>query len=84
MYGNVYLLGYPLRVHTYIHIRCDKCGGLLRPHVVWFGEALESEVLQKTDQALAKCDLCLLVSGTAKTAYICCVVEFCGYFYKQE
>ena len=43
-------------------IRCSKCGGMLRPHVVWFGEALDSEVLLKTDQALAKCDLCLLVS----------------------
>ena len=47
-----------------MYIRCDKCGGLLRPHVVWFGEALETEVLQKTDEVLAKCDLCLLVSGT--------------------
>lgn len=48
--------------------KCEKCGGLLRPHVVWFGEALESEVLQKTNQALAKCDLCLLV-GTSSVVY---------------
>ena len=47
-------------------IRCNKCGGLLRPHVVWFGEALDTKVLQKTDEVLEKCDLCLLVSGTAK------------------
>ena len=37
---------------------------MLRPHVVWFGEALDSEVLLKTDQVLAACDLCLLVSET--------------------
>ena len=43
-------------------IRCNKCSGMLRPNVVWFGESLDSEVLLKTDQALAKCDLCLLVS----------------------
>lgn len=29
--------------------RCQTngCGGLLRPHVVWFGEGLESSVLKK-------------------------------------
>ena len=44
--------------------RCKraKCGGLLRPHVVWFGESLDQHVLNETEQALAKCDLCLVVS----------------------
>jgi hypothetical protein len=32
--------------------------------VVWFGEALENEVLEKTDEVLRKCDVCLLVSHT--------------------
>ena len=44
--------------------RCakDGCGSLIRPHVVWFGESLFPEVLQKTNEELTKCDLCLLVS----------------------
>lgn len=44
--------------------RCAKsgCGALIRPHVVWFGESLFREVLERVDEELSKCDLCLLVS----------------------
>lgn len=50
-------------------VKNDKeCGGLLRPHVVWFNESLDSEVLEKATQALAQCDLCLVV-GTSSVVY---------------
>ncbi len=42
--------------------RCVQCQGLLRPDVIWFGEALKDEVMQRTKKELEKCDLCLLVS----------------------
>jgi NAD-dependent SIR2 family protein deacetylase len=32
--------------------RCRECGGLLRPHVVWFGEGLEGEVMRQANEAL--------------------------------
>ena len=50
--------------------RCRKtgCGGLLRPHVVWFGEGLNSRVLQETEEHLELCDLCLVV-GTSSVVY---------------
>ncbi|XP_064640724.1 NAD-dependent protein deacylase-like [Lineus longissimus] len=50
--------------------RCkkDACNGLLRPHVVWFGEGLDHEVLEKTDEELSKCDLCLVI-GTSSVVY---------------
>ena len=38
------------------------CGGLLRPHVVWFGENLDPAILEEVDKELALCDLCLVVS----------------------
>jgi NAD-dependent SIR2 family protein deacetylase len=43
--------------------RCTKegCGGLLRPHVVWFGESLDPDVMNGADQELDQCDLCLVV-----------------------
>ena len=43
--------------------RCqvDGCDGLLRPHVVWFGESLDQTVLQAASQELDECDLCLVV-----------------------
>ena len=46
-----------------MHCRCDQpnCGALVRPHVVWFGESLDSNVLSATHGALDKCDMCLLV-----------------------
>ena len=49
--------------------RCQKCNGLLRPHVVWFGECLERDVVNRTDDALQGCDL-LLVVGTSAVVYV--------------
>jgi len=48
--------------------KLDNCGGLLRPHVVWFGEGLEEEVLDKAYTELENCDLCLVV-GTSSVVY---------------
>ncbi|GFO46746.1 NAD-dependent protein deacylase sirtuin-5, mitochondrial [Plakobranchus ocellatus] len=50
--------------------RCKKadCKGLLRPHVVWFGEGLDREVLRQTSEELDNCDLCLVV-GTSSVVY---------------
>lgn len=44
------------------------CGGLLRPHVVWFGESLDPLVLQQAENALDSCDLCLVI-GTSSVVY---------------
>jgi len=48
--------------------RCTSCGGLLRPHVVWFGEGLEEQVLASAYSHLESCDLCLVV-GTSSIVY---------------
>lgn len=47
--------------------RCPHCGGLLRPGVVWFGEAIDPEVFERSLAAL-DCDVCLLV-GTSSIVY---------------
>jgi len=44
---------------------CDDCGKLLRPHVVWFGENLESAVLDAADQAIEECDLFVVIGTSA-------------------
>lgn len=41
--------------------RCSKCTGLLRPHVVWFGEPLDPNVIEQAQKELDSCDLCLVV-----------------------
>jgi NAD-dependent deacetylase len=48
--------------------RCEACGGLLRPSVVWFGEMLPSEAFQKAERAARDCDLCVLI-GTSGVVY---------------
>lgn len=48
--------------------RCVRCGGLLRPDVVWFGEMLDSRVLSVADAAAAGADVCLVV-GTSALVY---------------
>uniref|UniRef100_G3SAM9 NAD-dependent protein deacylase sirtuin-5, mitochondrial n=1 Tax=Gorilla gorilla gorilla TaxID=9595 RepID=G3SAM9_GORGO len=53
-----------------LEIHCEEagCGGLLRPHVVWFGENLDPAILEEVDRELAHCDLCLVV-GTSSVVY---------------
>ena len=48
--------------------RCPRCGGLLRPAVIWFGENLDSDVINKAYDELEKCDICLVI-GTSSVVY---------------
>ncbi|MBI5178005.1 MAG: NAD-dependent deacylase [Nitrospinae bacterium] len=43
--------------------RC-RCGALLRPHIVWFGESLEEDVLEKAVNSCKRCEV-LIVAGTS-------------------
>ncbi len=56
------------RVPIPILPKCDACGGLLRPGVVWFGEGIDPEVLRTSAEVAADCDLFLVV-GTAGAVY---------------
>jgi NAD-dependent deacetylase len=47
--------------------RCE-CGAILRPGVVWFGEALPPDVWQQAERAAAAADL-FLVIGTSAVVY---------------
>lgn len=47
--------------------RCE-CGALLRPHVVWFGEALDAEVLEQAFEAARACQVLLVVGTSARVA----------------
>lgn len=47
---------------------CQSCGALLRPHIVWFGESLAEEDLEKSAAALQSSDVCLIV-GTSGLVY---------------
>lgn len=41
-----------------------RCGALLRPHVVWFGELLPVEEYRQSEELISRCDL-LFVVGTS-------------------
>ena len=47
---------------------CEKCSGLLKPNTIFFGEPLESEVIQAADEMISKCDL-LIVLGSSLVVY---------------
>ncbi len=47
---------------------CADCRELLRPHIVWFGEALFAADLARCAEALERCDV-LLVVGTSGLVY---------------
>jgi NAD-dependent deacetylase len=44
------------------------CGGRLRPAVVWFGEVLPADVLERAGERAARCEL-LVTAGTSATVY---------------
>lgn len=48
--------------------RCGACGGLLRPDVVWFGEALDPGVLARAFAAARGAEVCLVV-GTSSLVH---------------
>ncbi|XP_063619766.1 NAD-dependent protein deacylase-like [Cydia splendana] len=61
-------VGSDIPVRDLPHCKKPECKGLLRPHIVWFGESLESAVLEKTESAMSSCDVCLVV-GTSSVVY---------------
>jgi len=48
--------------------RCPKCGGLIRPDVVWFGELLPPGAMEKAEEAARNCDVFFSV-GTSAVVY---------------
>jgi NAD-dependent deacetylase len=50
-----------------IPLRCQHCGGLARPGVVWFGEALDPYVMARAEKALT-CDV-FITAGTSSLVY---------------
>ena len=47
---------------------CTDCKGLLRPHIVWFGESLDQQELDRSFRALHGCEV-LLIIGTSGVVY---------------
>lgn len=45
--------------------QCDQCSGLMRPDVVWFGEALDKAILERAFRLARSADLCLVVGTSA-------------------
>jgi NAD-dependent deacetylase len=45
--------------------KCQECGGLLRPHVVWFGESLDFALLNRAIEAARSCQVMLVIGTSA-------------------
>jgi len=45
--------------------KCLECGGLLRPHVVWFGESLDFSLLNQAIEAARSCQVMLVIGTSA-------------------
>lgn len=50
---------------------CERCGGVLRPHIVWFGEALDPTHLERIERFLedARGPVVFLAVGTSGSVY---------------
>lgn len=54
---------------------CEKCNGLVRPDVVWFGEALPQNVWNEAEKDANMCDICIIV-GTSGVVYPAAYIPF--------
>lgn len=58
---------YPkINVKDLPHCSKPNCSGLLRPHIVWYGEPLLKESIKKAESAIKTADLGLLVGTSSK------------------
>ena|SRR5579871_2671936 len=55
--------------------KCPECGGLLRPDVVWFEEALPETEISLAQQATRSCDVFLSI-GTSTVVYPAAALPF--------
>lgn len=46
-------------------VKCEECGGLIRPDVVWFGEPLPEDAIEKARDRAVQCDICFIVGTSA-------------------
>jgi len=44
--------------------KCQVCGGVIKPRVIFFGDALDVETLQTATEAVTSCDVILIVGST--------------------
>lgn len=47
---------------------CDECGGVIKPDVVLYEEALDDDVVNKAVRAISSCDM-LIIGGTSLSVY---------------
>jgi NAD-dependent deacetylase len=52
--------------------KCPKCGALMRPGVVWFGESLDSREIERVETYLdgGACDVVIVAGTTATFGYV--------------
>lgn len=48
--------------------KCAKCGGIIKPDVVLYGEGLDERVISESVRAIERCDL-LIVGGTSLSVW---------------
>ncbi len=44
---------------------CERCGGRMRPDVVWFGEFLDAELLARAERAFMTAEVALVIGTSA-------------------
>jgi NAD-dependent deacetylase len=72
LHGNIER-NYCIKCHTYYNEKLDfsdqaprcKCGGLIRPDVVWFGEFLPEDQFAAAEKAVWECDTFVVVGTSA-------------------
>jgi NAD-dependent deacetylase len=47
-------------------LKCAKCGGLVKPDFIFFGERIPEEAYQKSMDAARKADVCLIIGSTGE------------------
>lgn len=55
--------------------KCSVSGSQLRPHIVWFGENLDSDLVGRATKAAHECSVCIVI-GTSMQVFPACEIPY--------
>jgi len=71
LHGSLWRLRCPLHGiredlgQTYTHYQCERCHSWLRPDIIWFGDNLDLDVIDRAHELIQNCDLFVSIGTSA-------------------
>ncbi|OTF69581.1 NAD-dependent deacetylase sirtuin-4-like protein [Euroglyphus maynei] len=69
-------------IHSFRFPCCERCGGILKPDIVFFGDNVEQQLVQRVYQQLNECDSLIVLGSSLKVfsifRFILHAIQYCA------